>query len=148
MPAETNNRTSRGLPFNTASKGMLAASLISATSIAGLLTLGCGSANNSAAVAVNPTGTSALPAPPAPSASNTYTGTQSPGLWSLTINDLQVTTATNLLHIQALSRTRMVFSQASTDFSALVAQMEVHWVTSWRCLAEWRSFGQVEPTLL
>jgi len=49
--------------------------------------IGCGS-STSKPVIVNATGTPAsLPTPPTPSATNTYIGTQSPGVWSFTLND-------------------------------------------------------------
>lgn len=47
---------------------------------------GCGGSNPTTIVG-NPTGVASLPAPPAPSASNVYVGSQGPGVWSLSLND-------------------------------------------------------------
>ena len=48
---------------------------------------GCSGGSSNSAVSAPP----GLPTPPAVAASNAYTGTQDPGLWSLTLNDQQST---------------------------------------------------------
>ncbi len=68
----------------------IAASRMSLAGSAALLVLfgaaGC-SGGSAKPVVVNTTGSASLPTPSSPGTTNTYIGTQSPGVWSLTLND-------------------------------------------------------------
>jgi hypothetical protein len=48
---------------------------------------GCGGSGSQSTVADDPSVVASLPAPPTPAAANTYIGSQSPGLWSLGLDD-------------------------------------------------------------
>src|ERR1700761_4218098 len=64
--------------------------LISAISLGAMTLVGCGgSSNGTPPPGTQPVSSSPFPVPPVPTVTNTYLGTQSPGLWSFTIDNIQ-----------------------------------------------------------
>lgn len=59
--------------------------------IGALMLAGCGGSSSQNTVASDPSVVASLPAPPAPTPANTYLGTQSPGLWGLSLDDSKST---------------------------------------------------------
>lgn len=91
------NRTSRGImtevlkrnrerfgSLRTAGPALALGGLVLLAAVLGLT--GCGGNNNSTSATTVPPG---LPVAPVPTPTNTYIGTQSPGLWSYTLDDTQ-----------------------------------------------------------
>ncbi len=71
-----------------AAENLISACTLMALAAGCLCVAGCSSSSSSNnTVIVNPTGTSSLPTPSASTASNTYIGTQGPGVWSLSLDD-------------------------------------------------------------
>jgi hypothetical protein len=77
-----------GLPFYSTQYVHRIIAVVATSAIA--IIAGCGGSSSKTIIG-NPSGVASLPAPLAPGPANTYIGTQSPGVWTLSLDDTKTT---------------------------------------------------------